>query len=275
MPKMIANAEKDRFQSGAEKYAAYLQTAEGKLRLDLAFANLMKFLPGPQVRGSLRALDIGCGTGALAVRLAELGVSVCALDSSEGMVDLARDAARRAGVVEKMELKLGDAVQITELFETGSFDVILCHNVLEYVEDPVAVLRIAGRMARDAMSILSVVVRNQTGEVLKAAIKEGDLGAAEHNLTAEWAVESLYGGSVRLFSAKALQELLTEASLVETARRGIRVISDYLPLRISLEAEYERILELELKLGSGPEFVPVARYIQCLARCAGVAEDHG
>jgi hypothetical protein len=29
----------NRFQSDAEKYAAYLQTPEGRLRLDLAFAN--------------------------------------------------------------------------------------------------------------------------------------------------------------------------------------------------------------------------------------------
>src|SRR6202007_3225767 len=56
----------NRFQNDAAKYAAYLGTPEGRLRLDLAFANLQDFLPDD--KASLRALDIGCGTGATAVR---------------------------------------------------------------------------------------------------------------------------------------------------------------------------------------------------------------
>jgi hypothetical protein len=49
--KMTANSNSDsnddleRFQTGAPKYAAYLETPEGRLRLDLAFANLQDFLP--------------------------------------------------------------------------------------------------------------------------------------------------------------------------------------------------------------------------------------
>ena len=74
MKTMTANAEDGRFQTGAARYAAYLETPEGRLRIDLAFANLQEFLP--QAAGSLRALDIGCGTGAIAVRLARLGIHV-------------------------------------------------------------------------------------------------------------------------------------------------------------------------------------------------------
>src|SRR6516164_11438425 len=54
----------------------------------------------------------------------------------------------------------------------------------------------ASRTLRDASSIISVLVRNQAGEVFKAAMKDGDLAATEHNLTAEWGHESLYGGRV-------------------------------------------------------------------------------
>ena len=49
-------------------------------------------------------------------------------------------------------------------------------------------------------AILSVLVRNRAGEVLKAALLAGDLTAAENHLTAEWGRESLYGGKVRLFT---------------------------------------------------------------------------
>ena len=264
---MTAKPDSDRFQSGADKYAAYLETSEGRLRCGLAFANLQDFLVLPQSRRSLRGLDLGCGTGATAVRLARLGIHMTLLDSSSAMLDIAKRAAREAGV-DGIALNHGDAAQVANLFPAGSFDVVLCHNILEYVDDPVAVLRGAARAMRDSSAILSVIVRNQAGEVLKAAIQAGDLAAAEQNLTAQWGHESLYAGKVRLFTAENLQAMLMEASLAVTAKRGLRVVSDYLPPRVSLSADYDRIFELELKLGRRPEFAAVARYTQCLARCA-------
>src|SRR5712664_2543802 len=73
---MTAKPDSDRFQIGADKYAAYLETPEGRLRADLAFANLQEFLPASAGVNSLRALDLGCGTGAAAVRLARLGIHI-------------------------------------------------------------------------------------------------------------------------------------------------------------------------------------------------------
>src|SRR5690242_14020912 len=93
---MTADADIERFRSGAGKYAAYLETPEGRLRLDLAFANLQEFLP--QNPRSLHILDIGGGTGAVAVPLAGLGHQVKLLDSSPPMLELAEQAAQEAGV---------------------------------------------------------------------------------------------------------------------------------------------------------------------------------
>lgn len=252
------------FGSGADKYAAYLETPEGRLRLDLAFANLQDFLPQPV--GSLRVLDLGGGTGAIAVRLARLGLYVTLLDVSLPMLDLARRAAREAGVTELIALKHGDAAQLADLFEAGSFDLILCHNVLEFVDDPVAALCSAARILRGPFGVLSVLVRNQPGEVLKAALLNGDLAAAERNLNAEWGDESLYGGKVRLFTRDNLRSLLAAASFATVAERGVRVISDYLPTTISRNGNYEQIFELERKLGRRPGFAAMARYTHCLAK---------
>jgi len=128
---MTAEADSERFQSGANKYAVYLETPEGRLRTDLAFANLQDFLP-PQPKPSLCALDLGGGTGATAIRLAQLGIHVTLLDSSPAMLDIAKRAAREAGVTDKVLLQHGDATELANLFRTRSFDVILCHNFLEY-----------------------------------------------------------------------------------------------------------------------------------------------
>ena len=47
MKEMTANDDCERFRTGAAKYAAYLETPEGRLRLDLAFANLQDFCRRP------------------------------------------------------------------------------------------------------------------------------------------------------------------------------------------------------------------------------------
>ncbi len=265
---MTPHAESEAFQDQADKYAAYLETAEGRLRLDLAFANLQEILPPSTA--SLRALDIGGGTGALAVRLAQLGVQVTLLDCSAPMLNIAQSAAQAAGVADRVALRHGHASEVAKLFNSESFDVILCHNLLEFVSDPITVLRGAARALRDSSAIVSVLVRNQAGEVLKAAIKVGDLATAEYNLSSEWAQESLYGGSVRLFTPDGLRAMLKAASLEVSAERGVRVIADYLPAQMSRDSEYERILDLERKLGSRMEFAAVARYTQCLARRASL-----
>jgi len=262
----ISTQVDNRFQNDAGKYAAYLQTPEGRLRLDLASANLQEFLPAQKESSCGCALDLGCGTGATGIRLARLGLEVTLLDCSQPMLDVAQNAALDAGVGDNIALNYGDITSLRSLFDPGSFDIILCHNVVEYVDDPGAVLCDAGRLLRNPSGILSVVVRSQAGEVLKAAIQTGDLAAADRALTAEWGQESLYGGGVRVFTLENLRSLMRKASLSIVAERGVRIVTDYLPQQISRAEEYERIFELERKLSSRAEFVAVARYVQIVAR---------
>jgi S-adenosylmethionine-dependent methyltransferase len=257
-------ADGQRFQRDAGKYASYLETPEGRLRLDLAFMNLLEFLP--QDKHSLRALDLGCGTGKTAVRLARLGVEVTLLDSSPAMLDLAQRAAHEAGVAERITIKLGDAARVGDLLPSEAFDVILCHNLLEYVDDPDAVLDAVSRTMRDSSAILSLLLRNQAGEVLKAAIQAGNLAMAENNLGAHCGEESLYGGRVRLFTADSVSAMLNQASLTAFAERGVRVVADYLPSQLCRDSDYDQILELERKLGRRPEFAAIARYTHWFAR---------
>lgn len=277
--KMTGEPESQRFESGANRYAAYLETPEGRMRADLAFANLEDFLPR-QARAALRALDLGCGTGATGVRLARLGIHVTLLDGSLAMLDMAKHAALEAGVSGRIELRHGDAAQAANLFSEASFDIVLCHNVLEYVEDPSSVLSAAAQVLESdstGTGILSILARNSPGEVLKAGIQAGDLEAAERNLTSEWGNESLFGGRVRLFTLNGLKVMAKGASLVVVAKRGVRIISDYLPPEVSRCEQYERIFELERKLGRRPEFTAVARYVQIIARhsCVSSGKETG
>ncbi len=92
------------------------------------------------------------------------------------MLALAERTIVEAGVSDKITVKHGDAAQLADIFQTGSFDIIICHDLLEYVDDPGDVLRGAVRVMRDSSAILSVLVRNQAGEVLKSVLQTGRFG---------------------------------------------------------------------------------------------------
>ena len=54
------------------------------------------------------------------------------------MLALAERAVVDAGVSDKITIKHGDVAQLAEIFKARSLDMILCHNLFEYVGDPTA-----------------------------------------------------------------------------------------------------------------------------------------
>jgi len=53
-------------------------------------------------------VELGVGTGRIAIPTAAAGVRVIGVDSSPGMLDVCRERAERAGVAELLDLRLGD-----------------------------------------------------------------------------------------------------------------------------------------------------------------------
>src|SRR5690349_896156 len=92
------------------------------------------------VRRGMRALDVGCGPGALTERLVErLGADhVAAIDPSAPFVAAVRD--RCPGV----DVRQGRAEVLP--FADGAFDVALANLVVHFMYDPVAGLREMGRV---------------------------------------------------------------------------------------------------------------------------------
>ncbi|MFL6436000.1 MAG: methyltransferase domain-containing protein [Terriglobales bacterium] len=255
-----------RFQS-TDRYIAYLETTEGKLRLDLGWMNLREFLPTAAT--TEQALDVGSGTGPFAFRLAELGFTVDLLDVSDAMLAVAREQAHDRGLSHRTSFHHGDGRSLWDLFEPSSFDVVVCHNVLEYQEEPLAALRgLAHVLKKDGKSVASVLVRNRHGEVLKAAIKSNDCALAESVLTADTVLESLYGEPVRVFDPTDLRSMMKRAGLRVVAERGVRVVSDYMDCAALANGDYTRLQKLELLLGAKPEFAAIARYTQFIARAS-------
>jgi len=260
-----------RFQD-AERYASYLKTPVGKLRSELAWENLHRFLSGNA--SEQRALDVGCGTGSASVQLARMGFEVVLLDSSEKMLEIAQQQAEASGVAARISCRHADVGQLADLFAGDSFHVVVCHNLLEYVEDASRAVRdIAGVLRNDA--VVSVLVRNRAGEVLRAAIKSGDRALATANLSAETVVDSLFGEPVRVFVPAEVNDMLARAGLEVAAEHGVRLFSDYIGTDEMAGDCYRPVFELELTLGALSEFAAIARYIQVIARRSKVPSSKG
>ena len=268
----------ERFESGAPAYAAYLQTSEGRLRLDLAWENFLSIIDqsnaaqiefdarDASAAASRRVLDLGGGTGALGLRFAALGWRVAIVDPSATMLSLASEAARARGLDGRVTFHQAVAERAQECFAPQTFDAATCHNVLEYVPDPHAALHALVPLIR-AGGVVSLVARNRAGEAMRAALKAHDLDEAERALRADEVNESLYGGPARLFDRETLGALATGAGLELIAVRGVRIVADYLPASLSGTAEtYARLLAFERLLGARPEFAALARYTQVIAR---------
>jgi ubiquinone/menaquinone biosynthesis C-methylase UbiE len=98
-------------------------------------------------------LDIGCGSGRYAINLARLGADVVGLDFSAAMLDLARIYANDEGVASKVKFIETDMNRWMD--ETKDhFDAAFAMGVFDYLDDPVATLRLMLRVAdRAYMSI--------------------------------------------------------------------------------------------------------------------------
>lgn len=247
-----------------DRYTAYLQTVEGRLRAELGWLNLRGFLPASGA--GQRALDVGGGTGTLSLRLAALGFEVELLDSSAAMLAVARKEAEASALSGRISFRHADVNRVSDLLEPSSFDLVVCHNLLEYVDDPSAVLRsLAQLLRKGANAVLSLLTRNRYGEVLKAAIKSRDLELAKTALSAETVLDSLYGQPLRVFDPVEVCVMAEQAGLELLAQRGVRVVADYLDCEALTEDAYQRLLDLELLLGAQPHLAAIARYTQIIA----------
>jgi SAM-dependent methyltransferase len=89
-----------------------------------------------------KGLDVGCGTGALAARLAEAGYEMAGVDPSEGMLEVLR---ARTPAIHAVSAP-GTALP----FADDSFDLVLCVAVMHHIADPEAVSKTLAEMVRVA-----------------------------------------------------------------------------------------------------------------------------
>jgi len=113
-----------------------------------------------------RILDVGTGTGRMAQLLADGAERVVGLDTSHSMLAVARANLERLEL-RNVELRQGDVY--SPPFDRGTFDLVVVHQVLHYLDDPLRALVEAGRLMAPGGRLLVVDFAPHTHDFLRDA----------------------------------------------------------------------------------------------------------
>ncbi|GHJ44974.1 methyltransferase [Catellatospora sp. TT07R-123] len=211
----------------------------------------------------LTVVDVGGGTGGFAVPLAEAGHSVTVVDPSpDALASLLRRAAD-AGVADRVHAMQGDADSLGDLVPPGGADLVLCHAVLEVVDDPAEVVQALHDTLRPG-GAASVLVANRAAAVLSRAMA-GQWRAAADLLADPDARLTARDTLRRRFDLDGAQRLLAGAGLGVESVHGVRVVADAVP-GVVADADPEALTAFELAVSALPPYRDVATQVHLLAR---------
>lgn len=211
----------------------------------------------------LNIVDVGGGTGGFAVPLATYGHTVTVVDPSpDALAALLRRAAD-AGVADRVHGLQGDADSLASLVSPGEADLVLCHAVLEFADDPDSVAAALARVLRPG-GAASVLVANRAAAVLGRAIA-GQFGVAEELLSSQGGRVSGRGSLQRRFDVDGATGLLAGAGLRVEQVHGVRVVADLVP-GVLADADPEGLVGFELAASVVPPYRDLATQLHLLAR---------
>jgi S-adenosylmethionine-dependent methyltransferase len=251
------------FDGKMDRFLEHQNAPWSRLRYSIASANLRRHLP----EGPLAVLDAGGGNGLEAVAFARAGHRVTLVDFSEEMLAEARKEADRGGICDGLEIRKAEVGEISRIFPASRFEVALCHNVLQYVEDPEEVLRALGEVLA-AGGILSIVCVNRYSEACRLALQQLDPRAARSALDARKFPSKVFDAPMAAYDAEACRGFLRHAGFRVIGEYGIRCVNDYIPdNELKRDPEFYAELEkLELAMSGKFPYYLLARFFHLVAQ---------
>ena len=230
---------------------------KGEIRLTSVWQELTIHLPS-LAEGGKTVWDAGGGLGQLSALLLEQGHNVILSDISGEM--LAQAESDLIDYVDGGQLQIRQCA-IQDADQREAFDVVVCHAVLEWVEEPeqviaslVAALRPGGYLSLMFYNRNALIVSNMTkGNLYK--LRDEDFAGHPGGLTPSYPRDPQW-------VVKAAQS----AGLMVTARRSVRLCYDLMPRAVRAQRSVEDMLEIDWQYGAQEPFWQLGRYVHLLCR---------
>jgi SAM-dependent methyltransferase len=202
--------------------------------------------------------------------VAELGHRVTVVDPSPDALAILDRRSHESAVADRITGVQGDLATVSEQVDAESIDVVLCHGVLEVVDDPTAAMdAITGVLRPDGA--LSLLVSQRHAAVVARAMA-GQLDQARELLSTDLSGDrppsGAAGGTPHRFTAEETTALLTGAGFSDVTLHAVRVFSDLVPSSlVDLEpGAADALLALEHAVAGRPEYLTLAVQIHAIAR---------
>ena len=202
-----------------------------------------------------KILDFGSGEGITANHFAEKN-DVTAIEPSKEMLSNAWKDYEYTQIV-------GD-VNALSAFKNEIFDMIICHNVLEYIDDKAAVVKALARVLKKD-GIISIVKHNRAGRVMQMAVLLDDFEKANEILDGKDSTASQFG-TIRYYEDNDITKW--EPQITVSDILGIRTFWDLQQnqQKHGDEAWQEKMLQLELRVSQMQEYKNIAFFHHLLLK---------
>lgn len=253
------------FESGMPRWKEEQQTLRVRLRRSLSHGYLMRHISD---LNGLRVLDAGGGNGQASVPLAQAGANIDVVDRSMAMLQDLTSTAEANGLQDRISAHGNDIRSIHNLFEANTFDLLLCHNVIQY-SPAWEELLVSMSAPLKAGGVLSLVVRNWYAEPYRIDVNSHTQQELPTLLERTRGPSRVFDADVLFFSAGFLREWLE--------KQGFEVLGDYgllcRPDEVnntegagSEQALLEKLMALESSMGELFPYKHTARYLQIVAK---------
>ena len=202
-----------------------------------------------------KILDFGSGEGITANHFAEKN-DVTAIEPSKEMLSNAWKDYEYTQIV-------GD-VNALSAFKNETFDMIICHNVLEYIDDKAAVIKALARVLKKD-GIMSIVKHNRAGRVMQMAVLLDDFEKADALLDGKDSTASKFG-AIRYYEDNDITKWEPQITISDIF--GIRTFWDLQQNQQKHgDAEWqEKMLQLELRVSQMREYKNIAFFHHILLK---------
>lgn len=216
--------------------------------------------------GPLDVLDVGCWMGEVSLRLAGEGHRVTLLEPSTCLLDTVQNRAEQEIPQACAGLSfMNQRIEDLENHQAGPFDLVICHETIEYLDDPLRAFNVITRVLRPR-GLLSLVFLNRYGEITRRLLAERDMDAARSAFEKDTFPTDLNRGTGYLYSTRELLGLMEPLGYSVEGEYGLRVFCDYLDCAgFDKEDCFPAMVDLEERLGREVAFLHMGRFIHLVA----------
>jgi S-adenosylmethionine-dependent methyltransferase len=216
----------------------------------------------------LRILDVGGGDGMDAIHYAKLGHSVTLTDCSPTMLSEAKKSAEEQGIGEQLKICQTEPDAVPGLLCEQPFDLILCHMMIEFVQDAQVLLSEMCKLLVPG-GLLSLLDTNRYSDVYLKAFQMSSLSDALEAVDAKEYFHPWVNRLTPRFSADEFIDQLDGNGCTLVGHYGVLNLCAYLPNEPKFDPQYfSELEELECRLTDRYPYYLLARFFQVIAKKA-------